>query len=381
MRKIVAICSLEMKRTFKRRSSYIIMFAMPLIFTLLFGGLFGENAGSAMPIAIVDEDGSVYSQHLIRQLKSHPFTEYEEVDAATAKELLSEKSVEGVVTIKKDFLGHIAKEEPAVMLQHPPGTAAAPMLEQLYNQAIRTLDLQVTAAQIGASYENKEWDMVFEQLIETESGTNGISEIHMNDAQVESWNKMSYSSAGFSIMFVMIVMLFTTGTLIEARNMGIWSRLLTTPATRIQLTLGYVLSFFIIGFVQFTLLIVLTSLLFGVQWGDPLGLAILVTVLLFSVVGLGMAIATLVKTSEQQSAVGMLLIISTSMLGGVYWPLDIVPEFMQKIANFVPQSWAIEGFKSLVDGAALGDIMTPILVLMGFAIVFLSIGISRVRYQ
>nr|WP_269135822.1 ABC transporter permease [Sporosarcina cyprini] len=370
-----------MKRTFKRRSSYFIMFAMPLIFTLLFGGLFGENAGSAMPVAIVDEDGSIYSQQLIRQLKAHPFVEYEEVDAATAKELLSEKSVEGVVTIKKDFLGHVAKEEPAVMLQHPPGTAAAPMLEQLYNQALRTLDLQVTAAQIGASYENKEWDLVFEQLIETESGTDGISEIHMNDTQVESWNKMSYSSAGFSIMFVMIVMLFTTGTLIEARSMGIWSRLLTTPATRIQLTLGYVLSFFIIGFVQFSLLILLTSLLFGVQWGDPLGLAVLVITLLLCVVGLGMAIATLVKTSEQQSAVGMLLIISTSMLGGVYWPLDIVPEFMRKIANFVPQSWAIEGFKSLVDGAALGDIMTPILVLLGFSIVFLSIGISRVRYQ
>ncbi|QTD40208.1 ABC transporter permease [Sporosarcina sp. Te-1] len=381
MRRIVAICLLEIKRTFKRPSSYILMLAMPLMFTLLFGNIFGEQAESAIQVALVDEDGSLFSKNFIEQLDTHPYVKYEVVDVKDAKELIQKQEVQGILTIKNGFLGLLENEEPAISFQHPPGTTTAPMLEQLFNQAIRSADLRIAAAQIGASYESKDWETVYEQLIQSDEGISGSSEIYSNDAKVESWNKMSYSSAGFSIMFVMIVMLFTTGALIEARNMGIWSRLLTTPATRIQLTLGYVLSFFIIGFVQFSLLILLTSLLFGVQWGDPIGLLVLVTALLLCVVGLGIAIATTVKTSEQQSAVGMLLIISTSMLGGVYWPLDIVPEFMQKIANFVPQSWAIEGFKSLVDGATAGDILTPILVLLGFAIVFLSVGLSRVRYQ
>ncbi|MBB4826784.1 ABC-2 type transport system permease protein [Sporosarcina luteola] len=381
MRRIVAICLLEIKRTFTRPSSYILMLAMPLMFTLLFGNLFGNQAESAIHVALVDEDGSVFSKNFIDQLGNQTYVTYEVVDGKGAEELIRLQEVQGILTIKNGFLGLLENKTPAISFQHPPGSTTAPMLEQLFNQAIRSADLRIAAAQIGASYESKDWETVYEQLIHADEEIRGISEIYSNDAKVESWNKMSYSSAGFSIMFVMIVMLFATGALIEARNMGIWSRLLTTPATRIQLTLGYVLSFFLIGFVQFSLLILLTSVLFGVQWGDPVGLLVLVTTLLLCVVGLGMAIATIVKTSEQQSAVGMLLIISTSMLGGVYWPLNIVPEFMQKIANFVPQSWAIEGFKSLVDGATVGDIMMPILVLLSFAIVFLFIGLSRVRYQ
>jgi ABC-2 type transport system permease protein len=70
------------------------------------------------------------------------------------------------------------------------------------------------------------------------------------------------------------------------------------------------------------------------------------------------------------------------MLGGVFWPLEVVPAFMQKIAQFVPQTWAMKGFTELMArGGGVGDILGSVAILMGFAVVFLAMGITRIRYE
>ncbi|MEH7272988.1 hypothetical protein V7125_05075 [Neobacillus vireti] len=43
--------------------------------------------------------------------------------------------------------------------------------------------------------------------------------------------------------------------------------------------------------------------------------------------------------------------VSTCMLGGVYWSIELVPEFMRKIALAVPRSWAMSGFKEIISGS------------------------------
>lgn len=70
------------------------------------------------------------------------------------------------------------------------------------------------------------------------------------------------------------------------------------------------------------------------------------------------------------------------MISGLYWPIEIEPEFMQKIANFVPQTWAMRGFTELIArGGALADITGYIGVLLLFAGIFFVIGLTRIRYD
>ena len=91
--------------------------------------------------------------------------------------------------------------------------------------------------------------------------------------------------------------------------------------------------------------------------------------------GLGLAIAGFVRSSEQQAAIGNLSTVSTCMLGGVYWPLEVVPSFMQKIAEFVPQTLAMRGFAELIArGGGVADILGLVAILLGFAVVFLARG-------
>ena len=231
------------------------------------------------------------------------------------------------------------------------------------------IDIYLAAAQEGSSYLQEDWETIFDRLTANEGRIHAWTEQGTSASQQAGMTGISYSSAGFAIMFVMMMMLSMTGVLIEARQTGIWSRLFMSPVSRFQVMAGYFLSFFLVGWIQFSLLIVLSSVLFGVEWGDPIGLLVLITSLLLCVVGLRHCNCKLVKTAEQQNAIGTLLVISTCMLGGVFWPISIVPDIMQKVANFVPQTWAMEGFTSLIsEGGGIGNIIMPSIMLLGFAV-------------
>ncbi|WP_066295624.1 ABC transporter permease [Bacillus sp. FJAT-29937] len=384
MMKIWAICQFELKRTFKKPSAYLLMFAMPLLFTFLFGSLFGGSSDQTIHIGIVDKDQTELSTGLITQLKSSELVTFHDVEAAEAKNLLVQQEIQGVFTIKKGLATQLFQQEkPEITFQHLPSSTTAPVVKQIMNGAVRTMGMQVSAAKTVSQFNGEDWDAIYNRLANGQEKQLALTKVMNGDGSNGNvLNRMSYSSAGFSIMFVMMMMLSATGALIEARNMGIWSRLFSTPTSKFQVMFGYFLSFFAVGWIQFFLLIVMSSVIFDVKWGDPVGLFVLISSLLLAVVGLGLAIAAFAKTAEQQNAIGTLIIVSTCMLGGVYWPTSITPGIMQTMAQFVPQSWAIKGFTELnVGGAAVGDILTPIFILLAFAAVFFTIGLSKVRYE
>ncbi|MGV3489010.1 MAG: ABC transporter permease [Tuberibacillus sp.] len=385
MKRIWDLCSFEMLRVFKKPQSYILMFAMPLLFTLLFGSLLG--GGSSKPvIAWVDQDHSFLSVDYAKNIKENTMFRIKAVSASKAKELFSNKDVSGIITIEKGFQKELLDGgSPSVQFKHGPEFSSAVAVNQILNNRIDQMHVVVTGAKRGERLSGTQNWKSFYQSIDKELGAStasvNVQTISKNKNQLEM-NNMSARSAGFSILFLMIVMVSVTGTILEAKRSGVWMRMMAVPSGRFQILAGYFLSFFLIGWVQFAVLMVSSSLLFGVSWGNLAAVFVLVSALLLSVIGLGLAIAGFAKTTEQQAALGNLIVASTCMLGGVYWPLDIVPKVMQKIADFVPQKWAMDGFTEVIArGGTIPDILMPVSILLGFAALFIIIGMSRIKYE
>jgi len=376
----------ELHRIFKRPSTYILMLAMPLLFTFLFGGMLGGTTDQAARLAVVDQDQTAFSKQLIQQLQQEKQIEIQKVAAKKAAGQLDDKQVQGVVTIPHGFTEQLIHEQaPKIDYQHPPGATSAPILQQMINQSVQTIKTQVAAATAWSDYSDRDWHVIYKKMADAAANERQPTAKVVSMAGLEQepiLTGASHSASGFSIMFVMMMLLSVTGILIEGRKTGVWQRMLTTPSSKLQIMLGYLLSFFLIGWIQFGLLMISSNLLFNVYWGNGLAGFVLISALLLAIVGLGLAIASIAKTTEQQSAIGTLVIVSTCMLGGVYWPISIVPIFMQKLAQFVPQFWAIKGFTSLIaEQGGIADIMLPTFILLGFAAVFLIFGLSRVRYE
>jgi ABC-2 type transport system permease protein len=113
-----------------------------------------------------------------------------------------------------------------------------------------------------------------------------------------------------------------------------------------------------------------------------LGPSISSLLLLFSVfaltsVALGMAISSFSKDLRQDNAMAYLITIPMSMIGGCFWPREIMPKALQQLSNFSPVTWVLKATEKLLYGSSINAIGGEIAVLLLFALVFLIVGSNK----
>jgi ABC-2 type transport system permease protein len=180
-----------------------------------------------------------------------------------------------------------------------------------------------------------------------------------------------------------MVALSGAGGIVEERELGTLRRLMATPTTRGEIILGKVMGVASVSAFEATILVGFGALLFGVPWGNsPLAVVLTLGALVLASTGLGVMLSALVATRSQLSALTPVVSTAMAMLGGCYWPVDITPPVMQKIALLMPTGWAMLALKNTVArGMGVEAVVVPVLVLLGMAAVFFAIGLSRLRLE
>lgn len=193
----------------------------------------------------------------------------------------------------------------------------------------------------------------------------------------------SHSSLGFTLLFVMFIVFGGAQGILEERELGTLSRLLTTPSTRVQLLLGKIVGLYMTGVLQAFILITVGTLAFNVPWGrDPLPVILIIGLFILATTGLAIFLSAVSRTRGQMIAMTNVLVISLAMLGGCFWQIEITPPFMQNIAKAIPTGWAMSGLVDVVvRNQGLSEAMLPSLVLAGFAIIFFIAGLKFLKFE
>jgi ABC-2 type transport system permease protein len=184
-------------------------------------------------------------------------------------------------------------------------------------------------------------------------------------------------------MFMLFMGLGAAGGFLDEREQGTLSRLLATPTSRTVLVIGKVAGIFATVILQAAIMIGFGVFLFHVPWGDdPLGVIMIITSFALATTGLGIMVSALARTRGQVSAITAVGATSMAMLGGAYWPLDIVSPAMRVMALFTPVGWAMTGLTDIVvRSQGAGQAILPSSVLLGMAAVFLAVGVSRLKME
>jgi ABC-2 type transport system permease protein len=113
-----------------------------------------------------------------------------------------------------------------------------------------------------------------------------------------------------------------------------------------------------------------------------IALLILIAAVTLASTGLGLLVAVLVKTEEQANSVAELIVLTTSAIGGSWWPLFIVPQFMRDLAHFTITAWAMDGFYDLfVFDLGVPGILKEVGILLLMAVLFFGTAISRFKFE
>jgi ABC-2 type transport system permease protein len=118
-------------------------------------------------------------------------------------------------------------------------------------------------------------------------------------------------------------------------------------------------------------------LLYDVELRGSLALAfllLLLTTIVFS--ALGVLSASFVMVFKRGDPLGLLLGGLSTLLGGVFYPVHALPEWLQRIAYLLPITHGLEAIRAvLLQGAVLRDVLAPMLVLLAFAALLVPLGL------
>ena len=153
----------------------------------------------------------------------------------------------------------------------------------------------------------------------------------------------------FMVMFAFFLVNIMASSFINERKLGTLRRLQASRITSVQLLWGKTLPFLLVSVGQSLLLFLSGKFLFGMSWGTyPLMLLPVVLTTSISATGLGLLLATIVRTESQVSSYSTFLVIVLAGISGCYMPRDWLPELMKNVSLATPHAWALIAYQELL---------------------------------
>lgn len=214
-------------------------------------------------------------------------------------------------------------------------------------------------------------------LIAAEGSSTHLTDVTLAHTHlVPPLSPFSYVAPSDLVLFMGITVLVLSSGLVESRRLGIRRRLAAAPVRQRSIVTAEVASLLLIAVGQSIGLLLVGRVLFGVRWGDPLAVGLVVGLLALAFAGASVLIGTWARTQEQAIASAVVIGIAAGMLGGCVYPLDVVGSTVRNVGHAVPQAWAMDAFIKLIyHHGGLSAVSPEIGALAGFAVVLCGLAL------
>ncbi|MFQ5768415.1 MAG: ABC transporter permease, partial [Acidobacteriota bacterium] len=189
---------------------------------------------------------------------------------------------------------------------------------------------------------------------------------------------------------VMIVLIAGTVYLTTEKTTGVLKRLAVAPFTPRTLIAGKLVGLIFLALVQAGLLVGAGTLIgklhiLGAEfyWGSsPGGLLLVILSAAVATAGVTLFLGALLSTPAQASAVGWLAGMAMSGLGGCWWPMEIVPGWLQTVGHVFPTAWTMDALHDLVSfGKGVEAVIPECLFLLAYGLAFSLLGARFLKVE
>ena len=379
---------IEFTRDRLRLMTFIIM---PMFMMIMVGFIFpNQNSLKNISLGLTNQDNQSISQSLITSItdlkmsgdnRAFNIKSYGSVDAI--KDGIKKQEISGGLAIPADFSQNIISNQQAevTIVEDQSNPQISQMLNQVLAQTVNGFGGQIGLQKIDQVLITKTTPVGASPNISAKSLMAPIQ------AKIEGIipgnpNYFEFVAPGIMAMIVMTAVLTgLAASISREKETGTLDGILISPINRLAIILGKALSQAIRGLFQGAIVLLLAFLFFGVTiHGNLLLVALLLALGIFSFVGLGILVSAI--ATEQETATQLLMMFQFPMLflSGVFFPIAMMPQVMQKIAHVIPLTYAIEALrKVMVLGAGLTAVRTEIIVLALFGVVTLTIAVPVFR--
>jgi ABC-2 type transport system permease protein len=200
----------------------------------------------------------------------------------------------------------------------------------------------------------------------------------------EVFDAMDYIAPVYiGLLGLFFVFLLTCVSFLRERSQGTMERLLATPATRLEIIVGYMMGLGLFALIQVTIILFFTVWVLNIHYLGNLGLLFIVVTIL-AVVGVSQGIVASVFARNEFQVIQFipLLIFPQVLFGGTFWAVEELPGYLQPIAYMMPLTYANRALRDvMLKGWGLMEIWPNIMILLGFSVLFITIGVLMTRRE
>jgi ABC-2 type transport system permease protein len=378
-RKVLAVAAVDTRRFGRDRMNLFFVLLLPLAIILAIGLQFGDET----PRLGVVGGGSEPAEAVLDELPEADDVEVVAVDDADElADRVDAGDLAAGVVFAADRGAHLAAGEPVEIGFVAGTTPAAQQLRSSVDRALVAVAAVPTAerAAVERGADPAEAAAAAERLAPTVERVQ-VRRVSAGDRLFpEDIGGYDVAAPSQLVLFTFLTGLAGSSALIEARKLGLTTRVLATPTSPRVLVAGQALGRLLICLVQAVYILVVTLLVFGVDWGDPLGATAVVLGMASVSAAAAMCFGTFLREPEQANGVGVVVALALAALGGAMLPIELFGDTLATVARVTPHYWAVDAFAELVrhDGTLL-DIGTQLAVLAVFAVVLLLAAAWRLR--
>jgi ABC-2 type transport system permease protein len=213
-------------------------------------------------------------------------------------------------------------------------------------------------------------------------GAENVIQFNETSVTTTQFSTVDFYVPGITAAFIMTNgVIGLTATTTEFKRRGIIKRLSITPLTKLDWIMGNVLSQTLLNFILAAIMIGAGWILYRVTV-IPDAFTIIM-ILLGSVMfsGIGMILSGVIKDVEAASAVGNAIAFPMMFLSGTFFPLELMPSYLQTIAKALPLTYFSDGLKYSMLYKYPEGIFTNMAILAALAVIFIIIGALVTKWK
>jgi ABC-2 type transport system permease protein len=391
------------------------MLAAPLLISALIGLAFGNlNDAEApiqdVPVAIVNEDDGQLGQVYLDVLRGEDLSELIDLQAMSdldeAKRRIEIGELRAVIFIPAGFTDSLLPTrdtgfpelgKSTLELFTDPAADVSPLIVQSIVERITAgLNTVLVASDVSARSVAEYAQLLGPQMAnlgdalteETAAENYNFAEPRLSLRRVEtgdpgeSFDPFAFFIPGMAVFFLMFSMMDGSRSILLEQTRGTLPRLMSTPTPTSQIILGKMGGTFLTGALQFIILVIASSVIFQVDWGQSIvGLATIMILTVFAASGLGSVVTTMARNENQAGLIGGAVSLIFGALGGSFFPASSLTGVVDIASKLTVNRWAMDGFTKLaLHGAQFQDILLEagVLALIGLVtFVIAIIGFQR----
>lgn len=366
--RLLAMIVKEFIQLRRDRLTFAMMLGIPLIQLILFG--FAINGDPKhLPTVIVAHEQTPFTRAIVQGLENSGYFQLVATDLgeAEADHWLEEGDAQFAVIIPAGFAKKLQRGERPQLLVAADAT-----------------DPSATANAIGALQQlSQQW--LQHELTGTLSALNGKAQpyevVIQRRFNPEGLTQYNIVPGLMGVILTMTMIMMTALAVTREVERGTMENLLATPVRPLEVMLGKILPYVLIGFVQVAVILIVAELLFEVPFiGSGSWLLLGILVFIAANLSIGITISSVARNQTQAMHMTFFFFLPSMLLSGFMFPFRGMPFWAQQIGELLPLTHFIRLIRGIMlKGNGMAEMWPHLWPLLLFLFAMLLVGVLRFR--